>query len=233
MSTKAFGYIRVSGLGQVDGDGPLRQREAIEKYAAINDFEIVEWFSDDGVSGTKEIDDRPALAEMLVALEENGVKVAICERLDRLARSLMVQETIICDMQKHGYIMISTLEPDLCSEDPSRVLMRQIFGAVAQYDRAMLTAKLRAARERIRREGRRPGSKNYSLDPVKNSKPCGRTAFGDREEEKDAFNSILDLHKNGYTATRIAAYLNLTGLKSRSTKPWRSSVVSKILRRIK
>ena len=109
MSTKAFGYIRVSGLGQVDGDGPLRQREAIEKYASIYDFEIVEWFSDDGVSGTKEIDDRPALAEMLVALEENGVKVAICERLDRLARSLMVQETIICDMQKHGYTMISTL----------------------------------------------------------------------------------------------------------------------------
>jgi len=104
---------------------------------------------------------QPALASLLAALEENGIKTLICEKLDRIARDLMVQEAIIADLRKKGYTLISTCEPDLCSDDPSRVLIRQIFGALAQWDRAMTCQKLRAARERKkaktgRCEGRKP-----------------------------------------------------------------------------
>ena len=37
---KAFGYLRVSGKSQIDGDGFPRQRENILKYAAANGVEI-------------------------------------------------------------------------------------------------------------------------------------------------------------------------------------------------
>lgn len=60
-----------------------------------------------------------------MALHSNGVRTII-ERLDRLARDLMVHETIIADLQKNGFDLISVAEPDLMATDPTRILVRQI-----------------------------------------------------------------------------------------------------------
>lgn len=161
---KAYGYIRVSGKGQVDGDGFDRQRQAIEACAVASGLEVVNYFQEEGVSGTKE--DRPALARMLVDLEENGhgIRTVIVERLDRLARDLMVQEAILNDFQKHEVKFISAVEgSDLLEGDATRKLVRQVLGAIAEYDKGMLVAKLRAARERQRaKTGRCEGRKGYS-----------------------------------------------------------------------
>ena len=46
----------------------------------------------------------------------------------------MVQEHIIADLRQRHITIISALEPDLCVDDPSRKLMRQIMGAIAEYD---------------------------------------------------------------------------------------------------
>src|SRR5215469_1471148 len=87
-------------------------------------------------------------------------------RLDRLARDLMVQEHIVADCQRRGITLLSTAEPDLCSTDPTRILMRQILGAVAAYDKAMVVLKLRGARERKRAAtGRCEGAKPYGELP--------------------------------------------------------------------
>lgn len=143
-------YLRVSGKSQVRGDGFRRQFIAIRSYCEARQLHIAAIFKERGISGDSELENRPALSQLTSALNENGIKTVVIERLDRLARDLMVQETIIADLQKSGYTLLSTCEPDLCSKDPSRVLMRQIFGAVAQYDKAMLVSKLRGARERLR-----------------------------------------------------------------------------------
>jgi DNA invertase Pin-like site-specific DNA recombinase len=214
---KCFAYLRVSGAAQIDGDGFERQLLACQAYAAANGYEIVEVFKEMGVSGTKELEDRPALSELLAALEENGIKVAICERLDRVARDLMVQETIISDMRKHGYTLISTAEPDLCSDDPSRVLIRQIFGALAQYDRAMITLKLRGARQRMKaRTGR-----------------CeGVLPFGELLGEAPAMDEMRRLSID-HNAREIADYFNTNNIPSRSGKRWLPSVIRKRLARDK
>ena len=94
---EAFAYLRVSGKGQIDGDGFLRQRAAIKVYADGHGIRIVRYFEEQGVSGTKDLENRPALQEMLLALMSNGVRTVLIEKLDRLARDLMVQETIVGD----------------------------------------------------------------------------------------------------------------------------------------
>lgn len=120
--TKAFAYVRVSGKGQVKGDGFPRQEKAIREYAAAHDIRIVKVFRENGVSG--ELLDRPALSEMLEALHSNGTRLVLVEKLDRLARDLMVQETILGDLRKDGFELVSVAEPDLCQDDPTRKLMR-------------------------------------------------------------------------------------------------------------
>src|SRR6185437_14911957 len=131
----AFAYLRVSGMGQVDGDGFTRQMEAINRYASPHGLSVIDSFRDEGVSGTKDLENRPALQNLLLAIDSGEVRTVLIERLDRLARDLMIQETILGDMRKRGITVISVIEPDLCSDDPSRKLMRQIFGAIAEYDK--------------------------------------------------------------------------------------------------
>ncbi len=211
----AYAYLRVSGKGQLDGDGFIRQTQAIEQYALVNGISIIETFQEEGVSGTKELDDRPALQDLLAALKEGDVRVVIIEKLDRLARDLMVQETILSDLMKQGFEVISVCEPDLCSADPSRVLVRQIFGAIAQYDRAMTVLKLRGARQRMK---------------VKEGRCEGRKAFGARSGESRAIERMRELRSSGLAVDKIAERLNIEGIASRTGKSWYGMTVSRILR---
>ena len=229
--TRAFAYLRVSGKGQVEGDGFDRQLIACQEYGDQNKIEIIEVFREEGVSGTKELDDRPALSQLFAALEENGVKTIIVEKLDRLARDLLIQETIISDMLKKGYNLLSVCEPDLCSKDPSRILVRQVFGAIAQYEKSMIVLKLRGARTRRRmKDGL---AKGFTGDAaLKNGKCEGRHSFGQKPEEKEALMRIMAMHETDYSSTRIAAVLNSqVGMKTRSGKPWNRSTVAKIIAR--
>ena len=70
---KAYAYLRVSGKGQVEGDGFPRQRQAIKKYAATNGIKLVQFFEEQGVSGTVENMDRPAWRDLIAALHADGI----------------------------------------------------------------------------------------------------------------------------------------------------------------
>lgn len=59
--TRAFSYLRVSGLGQVSGDGFPRQREVVGKYAKAHNIEIAQEYRDEGVCGERELADRNKL----------------------------------------------------------------------------------------------------------------------------------------------------------------------------
>ncbi len=141
-------------------------KSALKEYAKGHDIRIVKIYREEGVSGTKDLENRPALLEMMQALHGNGVKLVLIEKLDRLARDLMIQETIIGDLRKYGFELVSVTEPDLCQDDPTRKLMRQIFGAIAEYEKSMIVIKLRGARQRKKAlTGRCEGRKPYGYYP--------------------------------------------------------------------
>jgi DNA invertase Pin-like site-specific DNA recombinase len=213
---KAFCYLRVSGKGQLKGDGFARQQLACETYARGNDVKIEGVFREKGVSGANELDNRPALMEMLEALAADGVKLVLIEKLDRLARDLLVQETIIGDLRKRGFELISALEPDLLKDDPGRKLMRQVFGAIAEYDKAMIVSKLRGARERVRARGER----------------CeGQKPYGHYDGEPAILARMRQLRSEGLTYRHVAHQINVEGLPTRSRGRWHAMAVHRILKR--
>ena len=73
---KAVAYLRTSSRTNVgaDKDSDKRQRAAIEAYARIVGYEIVETFYDAAVSGADPVGDRPGLAEMLERLLSNSAR---------------------------------------------------------------------------------------------------------------------------------------------------------------
>lgn len=211
---KAFGYIRVSGKGQIKGDGLVRQEKAIRDYAQAKGIEIVKIYRETGVSGT--LANRPALAEMMVDLEENGhgIKTVVAEKLDRIARDLMIQETIIQDFRESGVELISVLEgADLLDNDPTRKLVRHVLGAIAEYEKAMLVQKLRVARERHK---------------AKNGKCEGRKSYKEVAPETLATIRNLRRKRKGLkrkTYQEIAEELNREGVGTLNGQPWNLQTV--------
>jgi DNA invertase Pin-like site-specific DNA recombinase len=147
---KAVAYMRTSSATNVgsDKDSEQRQRSAIEGYAKRTRMSVVDWFYDPAVSGADPIETRPGFAALLDRIESNGVRVVLIEDATRFARDLIAQELGIVVLVSRGVRVITANGDDLCdTSDPSRVMMRQIAGAFAQYEKARLVARLRRARE--------------------------------------------------------------------------------------
>ena len=212
---KCFVYLRVSGKTQVEGDGFTRQLAAVKSYAKSHGVKIIKIFREKGVSGTKEIVNRPAFSEMLEALHSNGVKLVLVERLDRLARDLMIQESILLDLKRSGFQLVSVTEPDLCSDDPSRKLMRQVLGAFAEYEKNILVLKLRGAKQRLKAK---TGIAHEGAKP-----------FGFYEGEVPVLEKMKTFRSSGMGYDKIAAALNEEGIQPRRGRKWHPFSVSKIL----
>ena len=216
---KAFGYLRTSGKGQIGNDGFPRQREAITGYAKAHGIEVVQEFSDEAVSGTTDAMDRPGLTDLFVALKANGVRLVLVENATRLARDLMISEIILGEFRKIGVRVISAdggIDLTLGNDDPSGKLIRQILGAVAEWEKCALVAKLRASRLRMRRAGRR----------------CeGKKPYGHTPEEAKIVDSIVSLRKERKSYVAIAEQLNADGIKSRSGGRWHPTQVQRVIER--
>ena len=230
----AYGYIRCSGLSQMDGDGPERQKEKILNFCQSHGFEIAHWYEEAHTS--TDLEGRIEFREMREAMVSNGFRTVIVEKMDRIARSVMIQETIIADFKNNEIVLYSATpgEDDLCSEDATRVLMRQILACFFDYERKMIIGKLRDARVRIKRNGRRPGQKGYSPDPIINCNAEGRKPYGQKPGEQEVLNRIYALDDSGLCHQSIADALNQDGIPARMAhkgKVWSRSTIQKILAR--
>jgi DNA invertase Pin-like site-specific DNA recombinase len=152
---EAIAYLRTSSASNVglDKDSDKRQRAAIEGFAAANGYTIVAEFYDAAVSGSDPISERAGFAALLDRIAGNGVRTVLVESPDRFARALTVQLTGHAFLRKQGIALIPTTAPDYFTADtPTAVLVRQVLGAIAEFEKTSLVAKLRAARERKKAE---------------------------------------------------------------------------------
>jgi DNA invertase Pin-like site-specific DNA recombinase len=214
--TKAVTYLRVSGTSQIEGDGFPRQREVCAAYAAANGIEIAGEYRDEACSGCTDADAREAFGAMVERIAGNGVRLVLVERADRLARDLIVSETLLATLRKLGVRVVEACSGIELTDasDPSRILVRQVLGAVAEFNRREIVGKLAKARKRIREaEGR-----------------CeGRKPFGWREGESAGLNRLLTLVRIERRSFRAAAAtLNAEGVPTRSGKPWQAGSVASV-----
>ena len=116
------------------------------------------------VSGADPIEVRPGFAELLARIADNGVHTIIVETANRFARDLMVQEVGYAMLRSLGVTLVAADSPSSFLDDgPTSNLIRQILGAVSEFDKAMTVAKLKDARDRVRRaQGKCEGRKTYA-----------------------------------------------------------------------
>jgi len=170
----ATAYYRTSSATNVgaDKDSLRRQQEAVTAYATANGIEIVQEYYDAAVSGADPINERPGFSDMLSYLHSNGARIILVESASRFARDLAVQITGHELLQRKDIELIPVDAPDhFTNETPTAIMVRQILGAVSQFEKASLVEKLRKARERKRIEtGRCEGRKPVPDVVVKHAK---------------------------------------------------------------
>jgi DNA invertase Pin-like site-specific DNA recombinase len=162
----AVAYLRTSSAANVgsDKDSDKRQRAAIAAFAKAAGYELVAEFYDAAVSGADPVGERPGFAAMIDRIAGNGVRTILVESPDRFARDLAVQLAGHEFLKSLGVALIPTTAPDFFQADtPTAVLVRQVLGAIAQFDKASIVAKLKAARDRKRAiAGKCEGRKSYA-----------------------------------------------------------------------
>jgi DNA invertase Pin-like site-specific DNA recombinase len=206
-------YLRVSSAGQAkDGrDGLPRQREAVTTYCNANGIEVLEEHVDAGVSGTKPLGERPGLSLALERAIELEATMLVVEKADRLARDLIEGELILREFRRAAIKVIETEGgTDLTDGDanPTAKLIRQVIGAVAEFEKSALVAKLRAARDRKRRSG---------------GHACGAYKFGRHPEKPEEATTLVrarELRAQGCTLQEVAETLNAEGQASRTGRLW-------------
>lgn len=175
----AVAYLRTSSRTNLDGDSGPRQREAIAEYAKRNGIEVVKTYHDEAVKGTDPIDARLGFQDLLEYMSGNGARVILVENVSRFSRDLIVQETGHALLKGLGYELIPVDAPDHFTDaTETAVLIRQILGAVAQFEKAQLVAKLKGARDRASKAaGRRvEGNHGYRVSSPELIKEAKRLA---------------------------------------------------------
>jgi DNA invertase Pin-like site-specific DNA recombinase len=214
---KAVAYFRTSSATNVgqDKDSLARQEAAVRGYAKRNDIDIVGEYYDAAVSGADPITQREGFALLLMRIASNGVRTILVETANRFARDLMVQETGWKMLQDLGVELIAVDSPMSFVEDtPTANMVRQILGAVAEFDKALTVAKLRGARERKKAAtGKCEGRRSWNeMDP--------------------AMTKIArQLRKTGASLNAVRAALANQGFVSSTGKPFTRSVVSRMVDR--
>ncbi len=152
MDTNVVGYYRTSSNSNVgvDKDTKKRQQNAVMNYASSNGMNVVAEFYDEGISGTKELLNRPSFTKMIEYCEDNEISTIVFESSDRLSRDLIVMETGFQYLTtKLGFRLISTANPEtFVEQSPTGTLIRQVLGTIAQFEKSNLVEKLKNARHR-------------------------------------------------------------------------------------
>jgi DNA invertase Pin-like site-specific DNA recombinase len=213
---EAASYLRTSSATNSgpDKDSDKRQRAAIAAFAKANGYVIVAEFYDAAVSGTDPVTERKGFAAMLDRIAGNGVRTIIIESPDRFARDLAVQLAGHDFLKSLGVALIPATAPDFFIEEtPTAVLVRQVLGAIAQFEKTSLVAKLKAARDRKRKETGKCG---------------GRKSYSEARPEVVAVAKELSAQRLSYR--KIAAELARRGHLTANGRPYVASAIQAIIR---
>jgi len=220
--SRVIGYVRVSTDEQ--HQGPRAQRDALEAWCARHGAELVAVHEDRGVSGAAELDRRPGLLAALDALEAEGAGVLLVAKRDRLARDVMLA-AMIERMADRAGATVTAADGAGEGSGPEALLLRRMVDAFAEYERAMIRARTRAALGAKRTRGERVGGVPLGARVA----PDGLT-LETEPSEAETLELVRELRVAGVSIRGIAAELNARWVPARGER-WHPTTVARLIRR--
>jgi DNA invertase Pin-like site-specific DNA recombinase len=142
-------YVRVSTAGQ----NTRAQQTELRAYAENRGWTVTRIYADQ-ISGAEH--NRPALQDLMADCKQRKIDVVLVWKFDRFARSLRHLVTALEMFRRLRIDFVSATE-GVDTTVPSGELVFQIFGAIAQFERALISERVRAGIAEARRNGKQLG----------------------------------------------------------------------------
>jgi site-specific DNA recombinase len=144
-------YLRVSTEHQSqNGTSLASQENFLRSYAAAKSWRIVKVFRENGFSAKNT--QRPALQQLLADVKAGEVDVVAIYKLDRLTRSVGDLCGLVALLKRYHVELVSLTE-SLDTTTPSGMLLVNILGSIAEWERQTIAARTKAALQRKRENG--------------------------------------------------------------------------------
>ena len=176
-------YLRVSTSGQTVENQKQELKEAAERHG----WSIVATFKDEGISGAKGRDKRPAFDKLCKAITRHEFDLVAAWSVDRIGRSLQNLVGFIEEL-KASNVGLYLHQQGLDTTTPGGRALFGMSSVFAEYEREMIIERTKAGLARARAQG----------------KHIGRPAIPKRLRE-----AIASRLSNGATVYRVAKELKL------------------------
>jgi DNA invertase Pin-like site-specific DNA recombinase len=183
-------YARVSTSEQSSAP----QENELREFAVNRGWEVAGVYSD-VISGAK--DSRPGLNQLMQDCRRRKVDLVSVWKFDRFARSLRHLVTALEEFKRLGIDFISATE-GVDTTVPSGELVFQIFGAIAQFERALISERVKAGIAEARRNGKhlgRPAIKKLSAAEIRNVRAARRKGVTLRKLAAQFRTSLWAVHQ--------------------------------------
>ena len=221
---KAYGYCRVSSVGQAEeGVSMDAQRAKIAAWCAGNDADLVDVFQDAGISGGKTTN-RPGLQAALAAVCKGKGNVLVVYSLSRMARSTKDAITISERLRKAGADLASITERIDTTSAAGKMVFRML-AVMAEFERDLASerTKMAAAHKRSKSEG-------WAHAPFGQAKDNAGKLVDD-DGEQAAIAEVLRLRASGKSIRAVVDAMNAGPYQSRGGGRWHIANVQRVLGR--
>ena len=222
---KIYAYLRVSTDQQVEsGAGLSAQEDACRKWADKHGVAISGLFIEEGVSGSANLDRRPALMQAMGTLGKGDVLV-IAKR-DRLGRDPIIVAMIEAGVERKGAKVVSAAGEGTDANGPSYILMRRMIDAFAEFERNIIRRRTKDAMAAKKARGERTGFVPFGFQL------CDGNKIELNPHEQGILQQIRDLRLQGMSGRKIAAELNRRGIFNRGGALWNHASIHNAMKKV-
>lgn len=152
-------YVRVSTTDQTTDN----QTRELREVAEVAGWDVVGVFADEGISGAKGRDKRPAFDQVLRMVTQRKVDMVAAWSVDRLGRSLQHLVETLSELKAAGadlYLHKQALD----TTTPAGRAMFGMLGVFAEFEREIIRERVVSGMDRARAQGREFGRPKLAPD---------------------------------------------------------------------
>ena len=217
-------YVRVSTEEQAtEGFSIHAQKDKLTKYAEVSDYNIVDYYIDDGISG-KNLNERPEVTRLINDVKSGKINNVLVYKLDRLTRSVKDLIYLIELFDKYNCTFNSQTEKIDTSNAVGRMFVK-IIGIFAEFERENLAERVTFGYEQKTKEGNYTNCNGvFGYDYL-----VGKGKLIINKEEAYYVRKIYEWYLEGDSMLKIAKKLKDLNVPTKRGGHWNQSTINSIL----
>ncbi|WP_204167594.1 cassette chromosome recombinase CcrC [Mammaliicoccus sciuri] len=220
MNKKIALYSRVSTSEQSERGYSIHEQEQVLIKEVLKHFPGYEYqtYTDSGISG-KNIQDRPAMKQLLDDVKANKIEMVLSWKLNRISRSMRDVFNIIHDFKEHG-VGYKSISENIDTSEYSGEILVTMFGLIGSIERQTLISNVKMSMNAKARQGEaitgRVLGYKLSLNPL-----TQKNDLVIDEHEANIVKEVFDLYLNHDKGLKaITTILNQKGYRTINHKPF-------------